>query len=198
MELFRAKTSIKPLNLDGLSNDLIEEHFSLYEKYINQTNKLLALEKKLREGEQNFSTETLRIDLLKQISFERNGVFLHEAYFQNLKSGVNFNQNGNFSKLCSTSFNSIDDFLNDIRTVCKFRGIGWCLTTWDTTAKVLRNSIIESHEHYATFGNKLLLCIDLWEHSFIRDYSATERNKYVETVIKNINWKVLDKRSSGL
>lgn len=194
--LFKAK-HIKPSNLEGISQDQIDEHFVLYEKYVEQTNKLLVLEQHLKQGK-GFANTTLKNDLLKQIAFERNGVFLHEAYFTNLKAGVKPNPKGAFSKLIKQSFGSIDSFIDDFKNVCKSRGEIWALTVYDTTAKLLRNTIIGEHDHFIMYGCKPILIIDLWTHSYARDFTMSEKMEYVDVIIKNINWDILDKRASKL
>ena len=40
----------------------------------------------------------------------------------------------------------------------------------------------------------MLLIMDVWEHAYVGDYLPTERKKYEEAFMKNINWDVAEKR----
>jgi Fe-Mn family superoxide dismutase len=196
--VLKVKNNIKPIDLDGLSDDQIQDHFDLYKKYVEQFNKLIQLEHNLQVAKQNFATITLRNDLIKQIAFERNGVFLHEMYFTNLKANIKPSKNGAFTKLVKTHFKSIDNFLSDFKNVCQGRGEIWTLTSFDLDSVCLFNHIIESHEHYVQFRTVPLLVCDLWTHAYAVDLKITEKDKYIDLFIKNINWNVLDKRAQKL
>jgi len=37
--------------------------------------------------------------------------------------------------------------------------------------------------------------MDVWEHAFMRDYKATERVKYVDAFLRNIDWSVVEQRT---
>jgi superoxide dismutase, Fe-Mn family len=196
--MFKVKANIKPIDLDGLSDDQMSEHFGLYQTYVSQLNKLIQLEHNLQSAKQNFATITLRNDLIKQIAFERNGVFLHETYFANLKANTKPSKNGAFTKLIKHSFKSIDNFLNDFKCVCKGRGEIWALASFDLDSRCLFNHIVESHEHYVQFRTVPLLVCDLWTHAYAVDLKTTEKDKYIELFVKNINWNILDKRAEKL
>ena len=36
--------------------------------------------------------------------------------------------------------------------------------------------------------------MDVWEHAFMRDYKATERSKYVDAFLKNVDWAAVEQR----
>jgi Fe-Mn family superoxide dismutase len=39
-----------------------------------------------------------------------------------------------------------------------------------------------------------LLVMDVWEHAFILDYKPSERPKYIEAFLANVDWNVVGKR----
>jgi len=39
-----------------------------------------------------------------------------------------------------------------------------------------------------------VLALDMWEHSYMRDYNAKDKAEYVEAFFKNLNWDVVAKR----
>ena len=44
-------------------------------------------------------------------------------------------------------------------------------------------------------GYKPILVLDAWEHAFVPDYKPTERAKYVEAYLQNIDWKAAEGRA---
>ncbi len=36
--------------------------------------------------------------------------------------------------------------------------------------------------------------VDVWEHAYMRDYPATERQKYVDAFFRNIDWARVEHR----
>lgn len=193
MTVFKVK-DIKPTDLDGISEENIDQHFDLYEKYVSQCNKLLTIEKAL-QSQDTFAAKTLRVDLLRQLAFERNGVILHELFFEELKGKSAPKKNGNFVKLAKKSFGSLDNWMDDIRALNALRGNGWAIAGYDFNMKALRNTVIDDHSLNVQLDIIPLCVIDLWEHSFVLDFSTTGRDKYLEAVFKNIDWAEIDTRA---
>ena len=51
----------------------------------------------------------------------------------------------------------------------------------------------EQHQgHFVTLP--IILALDVWEHTYILDYGASGRPKYIEAFFKNLNWGVIEKR----
>jgi superoxide dismutase len=60
------------------------------------------------------------------------------------------------------------------------------------------------HEGFPSFLNAItpqpskgmhpLLVVDVWEHSYLKDFGATSRAKYVDTVKSLIQWPTVEKR----
>jgi len=137
---------VKPSDLDGLSKDQIDQHWEHYEKYVEQVNHLIQIETSLKADKGNSVINNYRIDLAKQLSFERNGVFLHECYFANLTSGTMYNSDGKFAELIANSFSSFDDYLEDFRLISQARGENWIVTTFDIELDCVRNVVIDLHD----------------------------------------------------
>ncbi len=43
-------------------------------------------------------------------------------------------------------------------------------------------------------GFKPLVVMDVWEHTFMRDYRATERGRYLDAFFRNVDWQVVERR----
>src|SRR3990167_7825490 len=71
------------LGLKGFSDQLLQNHFKLYQGYVTNTNKLLeafaAMEKEGKTGTPEYA------ELKRRFGWEFNGMRLHELYFGNMK-----------------------------------------------------------------------------------------------------------------
>ncbi len=76
------------------------------------------------------------------------------------------------------------------------RGIGWAILYYDPeTDKLLNAWIDEQHLGHLT-SLKVILALDMWEHSYMLDYVPSEKKKYVEAFFANLNWKCVTERFS--
>lgn len=39
-----------------------------------------------------------------------------------------------------------------------------------------------------------LICVNLWDQAYLHDYGVQNRSKYVETILNNLNWSVVNNR----
>lgn len=65
---------------------------------------------------------------------------------------------------------------------------------WDPTAgQFLAGFSEEQHQgHFVTLP--IILALDVWEHTYVLDYGASGRGKYVDAFFDNLNWGVIEKR----
>src|SRR3990167_9705841 len=79
---YEAKNFNHLLGISGLSEQLLKNHFTLYQGYVNNFNKLdetlVAMEKEGKFGTPEFG------ELNRRLGLEFNGMRLHELYFGNL------------------------------------------------------------------------------------------------------------------
>ena len=70
------------IGMEGFSETLLKNHFTLYHGYVTNTNKLLdLLAAMLKEGKLGTPEYS---ELKRRMGFEFNGMRLHEYYFENL------------------------------------------------------------------------------------------------------------------
>lgn len=181
--------------LDGISDNQLENHFALYQGYVKNTNlltsELMAITK---EGKAS-GTNPAYAEMTRRLGFEYNGMILHEYYFDNLApKGTPVPTSGKLIDAINRSFGSFDQFMADFRGVATMRGIGWAITFQDPTTGLLSNHWVTLHNDGNPAGYKPILVMDAWEHAFVPDYKPTERGKYVEAYLKNIDWNAVEKR----
>ena len=74
--------------MEGFSDTLLKNHFTLYQGYVTNTNKLIEiLDQMLKEGKVGIPEFA---ELKRRFGWEFNGMRLHEYYFENLggKGGI--------------------------------------------------------------------------------------------------------------
>ncbi|MCJ7705724.1 MAG: hypothetical protein MUO28_09350, partial [Desulfobacterales bacterium] len=79
---YAAKDYSRLLGMEGFSEPLLKNHFTLYQGYVTNTNKLMdMLGQMLKDGKMS-SPEYA--ELKRRLGWEFNGMRLHEYYFENL------------------------------------------------------------------------------------------------------------------
>jgi Fe-Mn family superoxide dismutase len=190
--LYISKNYDRLLGATGLSEQLLKNHFTLYQGYVTNTNKVLSrLASILKEG----STGTPEYaELKRRFGWEWNGMRLHENYFDNLTNGGNLlDTNSVLAKAIVTDFGSIENWEKDFKATGMLRGIGWTALYLDPESKRLFNTWINEHEIGHISGGSLLLIMDVFEHAFMIDYGL-KRADYIEAFFKNIDWNIVSKR----
>ncbi len=189
---YTAKDYSKLIGMEGFSETLLKNHFTLYQGYVTNTNKVLdTLNQMLKEGK----TATPEFSELKRrLGWEFNGMRLHEYYFENLggkKGGIN--KEGRLAKKMVEDFGSYETWEKDFRAVGAMRGIGWTILYQDTSNGKLINFWINEHDVSHPAGCNPLLILDVFEHAFMIDYGL-KRADYLEAFFKNIDWSAAEAR----
>jgi Fe-Mn family superoxide dismutase len=181
--------------LVGLSDEQIAQHKTLYQGYVNNTNKLNdELSKLVAEGKAD-GMDPHFAELKRRLAFEYNGMRLHEYYFSNLKAnGGDLPAGSRLAKAIEESFGSVEAWKKDFSAVTKMRGVGWAILCQDPHTGRLQDNWVTLHEDGNFAGFHPVLVIDIWEHAFTVDYKPTERAKYLDAVWQNINWAKAEER----
>ena len=179
------------IGMDGFSETILTNHFTLYQGYVTNTNKLMdTLATMLKEGKVGTPEYA---ELKRRMGFEFNGMRLHEYYFGNLGGKGALDQSGKLGKKLAGDFGSYTDWEKDFRGTGAMRGIGWTVLYQDNLTGKLFNQWINEHETGHPAGCLPILVMDVFEHAFITDYGL-KRADYIEAFFKNINWDVVESR----
>ena len=186
-----AKDYSRLLGMEGFSEALLKNHFTLYQGYVTNTNKLLeTLSQMLREGK--VSTPEFA-ELKRRFGWEFNGMKLHEYYFENLGGKGGLERTGKLFKKISEEFGSYEAWEKEFRGVGAMRGIGWAILYEDPLTGRLINFWINEHDVGHPAGCNPILILDVFEHAFMIDYGL-KRADYIEAFFKNVNWKTTEGR----
>jgi Fe-Mn family superoxide dismutase len=188
---YAAKDYGKLIGLEGFSETLLKNHFTLYQGYVTNTNKVLdALSAMLAEGKAG----TLEYaELKRRLGWEFNGMRLHEYYFENLGGKGALAAGGKLGKALAAEFGSVEKWEADFRAVGAMRGIGWVVLYQDTAGNRLFNQWVNEHDVGHPAGANPVLVMDVFEHAFMTDYGL-KRADYIAAFFKNIDWKAVEAR----
>lgn len=188
---YNVKDYSRLIGMQGFSEALLKNHFTLYQGYVTNTNKVLdTLSQMLKDGK----TGTPEFaELKRRQGWEFNGMRLHEYYFENLGGKSGINKNGKLGQKLSEEFGSCELWEKDFKAVGAMRGIGWAALYQDITSGKCINFWINEHDVSHPAGCNLLLIMDVFEHAFMLDYGL-KRADYIETFFKNIDWNSVEGR----
>ena len=172
--------------MEGFSELMLKNHFTLYKGYVTNTNKIFGiLEKVLKEGDTSSPEYS---ELKRRLGWEFNGMRLHEHYFDNLGGKAPLSESNILVNKLAKSFGSLEAWEKDFRATGAMRGIGWAVLYQDMTCDRLINFWINEHDVSHPAGGNPLLVMDGFEHAFMTDYQLN-RAAYIDAFFKNIDWK---------
>ncbi len=193
--MFIAQNFQQLIGMEGMSESLLKNHFTLYEGYVKNVN---ALDTQLAvyASEGKFNTPEYN-ELKRRYGWEYNGMRLHELYFGNMSvSGKALGGSTAIGSAIGAQWGSIDAWAKDFKATGAMRGIGWVILMRDTQGGELRNVWVNEHDVGVLVGATPLLVMDVFEHAFALDYGIN-RAQYIEAFWKNINWEIVDARMQG-
>jgi len=189
---YEAKDFSAVLGMDGFSETLLKNHFTLYQGYVANTNKVAdALALMAKEGKHGTPEYA---ELKRRFGWEWNGMRLHELYFGNMaKGGTKADAAPKLAKAIASEFGSLDAWEKDFRSSGAMRGIGWVVLYYDTAGKRLFNCWINEHDAGHPAGAVPMLVMDVFEHAYMTDYGI-KRADYISAFFRCINWKEAEAR----
>jgi len=193
---YEAKNFESLLGTKGFGDQLLKNHFTLYQGYVTNTNKVAdALAAMAKEGK---TTTPEYAELKRRFGWEFNGMRLHEYYFDNIiKGGKALDKNTNLYKKIVADFGSYENWEKDFKATGAMRGIGWVILYYDGTEGRLFNTWINEHDVGHLSGAKPLLVMDVFEHAYMIEYGLKKAD-YIEAFFKAIDWTIDPKMDSWI
>ena len=186
-----AKDYAKLIGMPGFSETLLKNHFTLYQGYVTNTNKVLdTLAQMLKDGKTGTPEYA---ELKRRLGWEWNGMRLHELYFENLGGKAALDTTGKLAGRVATEFGSPEAWEKDFKATGTMRGIGWVALYLDPDSGRLMNLWINEHDTAHPAGGAPLLIMDVFEHAYMIDYGLKKAD-YIEAFFKNIDWKAVEAR----
>ena len=189
--VYEAKDYGRLIGMEGFSGTLLRNHFTLYQGYVTNTNRLMAsIASMSKEGETGTPEYA---ELKRRLGFEFNGMRLHEYYFGNLGGNGVLDRSGPLVRKLVEDFGGYEEWERDFKGTGTMRGIGWTILYQDNVTGRLFNQWINEHETGHPAGCIPVLVMDVFEHAFMTDYGLN-RAGYIESFFKNIDWGVVESR----
>lgn len=172
----------------GLSDNQLDQHFSLYKGYVAKLNEI---EEKLAAADNtkpNYSyNEYCELKRREAVAF--NGTFLHELYFENLGADQTISPE---LQSALDAAGGKEKVLADLKAAA-LCGPGWAILTRNRRDGKLHTYFFGEHHLGVPIEQDLLVVLDSWEHAFMVDYGV-KRPDYVSVFLENITWSEASKR----
>jgi superoxide dismutase, Fe-Mn family len=178
---YKAKDFTHLIGMKGFSKQLLENHFKLYEGYVENTNKLLKLFSGKGDPKDPGFAESRR-----RFGWEWNGMRLHEYYFDNLGGNGQLKRSSLFTEI-QKQFGDFEKWQESFKAVGGMRGIGWAILYLDHFTGSLCNAWINEHDTGHLSGCSPIMIMDVFEHAFMIDYGI-KKDGYIAAFIQNANW----------
>lgn len=190
--MYEAKNFDHLLGLPGFSDQLMKNHFTLYQGYVMNTNKVNSILDELLKSDKTGTPEYA--ELTRRFGWEFNGMRLHEYYFEAMtKEAGQLSATSPLAQKIVAEFGSLENWEKDFKAVAAMRGIGWAILAYDAVGDRLFNVWINEHDVGHLAGAKPLLVMDVFEHAYMLDYGV-KRADYISAYWQIIDWKVVENR----
>lgn len=176
-----------------MSEEVLKLHHDKHHAaYVNAAN---ALADKIEEARKNDSDLDSK-SVSKSLSFNVAGHILHEIFWKIMvnANSIKNKPKGGILEAINKDFSSFDRFKKEFsQTALSVEGSGWALLTHHKEHGILNIIQIEKHNVNLYPEQKILLCLDVWEHAYYLDYK-NDRAKFIENWWNIVNWEEVNKR----
>jgi len=177
-------------SLDGISENQLKQHYTLYEGYVKKINEIQEKLKSADKSSANATYSEIR-ELQVEQTYALNGVVLHELYFSNLIDKKTTPANV-LKTIIERDFGSWDNYIADLKAVGKSMR-GWVVTAYNYRDGRVHNYGLDTHNMFVPVFVRPLLVLDVYEHAYMIDYGVN-RAGYLDAFLNNVNWPVVSQR----
>lgn len=176
-----------------LSQKTKDSHVQLYESYVNTLNEISAQLDADHTLDANSNLSAHQFFKFGE-SKNLNAVWLHELYFAaSFDPHSNISINSKAYMRIERDFGTFDDWQRDFLASCMSVGEGWVVFGYNTYLRRYVNTLITEHSHNVMLGLQPIIVIDMWSHSYYKDYLNDKKN-YVLQSMQGIDWAVVEDR----
>jgi len=189
--VYEAKTFNIP-ELEGISRETVDLHLGLYAGYVKHVN---LIREKINDYLNNEECNAYAIaEMQRRLGFEYGGMKNHEAYFAQFEGGTKELPSSKLKEKIDSQWGDFDTWLNRFKTIAKTRGVGWAMLYHDKATDQLVQTWVDEQQLGQLAEAKIVLALDMWEHSYMRDYLPADKGQYIDAFFKNLNWEVVAER----
>lgn len=178
--------------LEGISQETIDEHLKLYQGYVNHVNTIREkIDAYLNDAEGN---KYAIAEMQRRLGFEFGGMRNHEYYFSQFEGGPHPLPEGALLDKINFQWGSYENWIERFRQVALTRGVGWAMLYHDPHTDQLVQTWVDEQHIGQLADLDIILALDMWEHSYMLDYPPSRKAEYIDAVFKNLNWEVVNAR----
>ena len=189
---YQAKTFSIP-SLAGISDESLKQHLGLYEGYVkNFMGICILIADLIKDSGKNAHALA---ELQRRLSFEFDGMRLHEYYFSQFEGGAKtLDSNSAFAQSFAKQYGSLEALIPITKNVGLMRGPGWAILYFDPMNQIFQFAFVGEQHQGHFVGLPVILALDVWEHAYLLDYGAAGKAKYLDAFFNNLNWSVVEQR----
>lgn len=175
--------------MEGISKATMDNHLGLYQGYVKHVN---LIHDKITAFSHDIENNAYAIaEMQRRLGFEFCGMRNHEYYFSQFEGGFKTLPEGKLKDKIEYQWGSFEAWLAIFTQVAKVRGVGWAILYHDSHTDQLIQTWVDEQHIGQLVDVDIVLALDMWEHSYLKDYASVEKGKYVDAFFKNINWEVV-------
>jgi superoxide dismutase, Fe-Mn family len=176
---------------NGISAKTHDEHFKLYNGYVNKYHEILTALRELTPDPTKANQTYSAIRELKvELTFAMGGVSNHELYFDIL--GGDGKPTGKAADAISSAYGSVETWMKDAKATA-IAARGWVFTAWDFNNGGVFNFLGDAQNTFPVWNATPFIAIDTYEHAYYLDFQ-TARGNYVDALFKCLDWSAINKR----
>jgi len=175
--------------LDGISRETIDEHIGLYNGYVKHAN---LIREKIDAYSSDPENNNYAIgEMQRRLGFEFGGMRNHEYYFTQFEGGAKALPDGKLKELIERQWGTVEAWKTRFEKIAMTRGVGWAMLYHDPHTDQLVQTWVDEQHLGQLADLDIVLALDMWEHSYMRDYVPSKKKEYVEAFFRNLNWEVV-------
>ena len=184
----------EPLTFDipeliDISRETIDLHLGLYQGYVKHVNLIREkIDAYNNDPEMNAYAIT---EMQRRLGFEFGGMRNHEYYFSQFEGGARPLATGALKDQIEFQFSNLEEWQKRFTQIAQTRGVGWAMLYHDPHTDQLVQTWVDEQHIGQLADLDIILALDMWEHSYMRDFLPTAKGQYIEAFFKNLNWDVV-------
>ncbi len=196
-EAYVPQNKVYALATERLSEPAKQHHEQLYRSYAQNLTRISAEVDAAPKAEASASRSVYR-SAKRDEAYNLNAVYLHELFFANCfdQSSELFMHMEAFVML-QRDWGAFDAWIDDFMACAMSARNGWAVCGYSMFLKKFTNVCVDGHDQGVLVGLMPILVVDMWEHSYVRDYGGDKRT-YLNAVMQEINWEVVEDRMKRL
>jgi superoxide dismutase, Fe-Mn family len=175
--------------LTGISKESIDLHLGLYQGYVKHVN---LISEKIAAYSHDLEANTYAIaEMQRRLGFEFGGMRNHEYYFSQFEDGAKELAESTLKEKIVGKWDSVEAWQTRFTQIAMTRGVGWAMLYHDPHTDTLVQTWVDEQHIGQLADLDIILALDMWEHSYMRDYLPADKKKYVDAFFANLNWEVV-------